>query len=58
MMLCWHYPLIKHVIFSLLTLMVDTYQNDFKYFTINGYKKDILNKIILNFHKWVLLMEM
>ena len=38
--------------------MVDTYQNDFKYFTINSYQKEIVNEIILNFHKWVLLMEM
>ena len=46
-MLCWHYP-----------FTVDTYQNDFKCFTINVYETEIINEIILNYHKWLLLMEM
>ena len=37
--------------------MVNIYPNDFKCFTINGYETEIINEIILNFHKWMLPME-
>ena len=58
MKLCLHYQFIKHVISSWFTFMLDTYQNDFKCFTIKGYKTEIIIEIIPNFHKSVLLMEM
>ena len=47
-----YYLIIKHVIFSWFTFIIDTYQNDIKCFTINSYETEIIDEIILNYHKW------